>query len=94
MSISATNATPTTKTAVRQVPGTMRAVEVSAFRVDALNLVERPILQPGRGEVMAIVILSDSGQVATSAIGHFLDMDENDRTKVRRWVGAFGPLSW
>ena len=44
-----------------------------------------------RGEIT--VTSSDTGQLATPAIRHFLDMDQDDRTKVRRWVGAFGPIS-
>lgn len=39
-------------TAVGQVPGTMRAVEASAFRIDALKLGERPVPRPGRGEIL------------------------------------------
>lgn len=47
-------------------------------------------LKIARGEVT--VTSSDTGQAVTVANAHFLYMDEHDRTKVRRWIGAFGPL--
>ena len=47
--------TPTTGTAAREVPGTMRAVEASAFGLDALRLVERPVPRPGPGEILVRV---------------------------------------
>lgn len=42
-----------------------------------------------RGEIT--VTSSDTGRGAAPAVGHFLDEDENDRTEVRRRIGAFGP---
>jgi NADPH:quinone reductase-like Zn-dependent oxidoreductase len=47
--------TPPTGAAARGVPATMRAVEASAFGLDALRLVERPVPRPGPGEVLVRV---------------------------------------
>jgi NADPH:quinone reductase-like Zn-dependent oxidoreductase len=47
--------TPPTGAAARGVPATMRAVEASAFGLDALPLVERPVPRPGPGEVLVRV---------------------------------------
>lgn len=44
-----------------------------------------------RGEL--VVTARATGEVVRSAIGHFLYMDAHDPTKVRRWVGAFGPTA-
>ena len=44
--------TPTMEPIAREVPGTMRAVEASAFGLDDLRLVERPVPRPGPGEVL------------------------------------------
>lgn len=43
-----------------------------------------------RGEVT--VTSSETGQAVTAANANFLDMDEHDLTKMRRWFGAFGSL--
>ena len=47
--------TPTTETAAREAPQTMRAVEASAFGLDALRLVERPVPRPACGEILVRV---------------------------------------
>jgi NADPH:quinone reductase-like Zn-dependent oxidoreductase len=44
-----------TEAATPEVPETMRAAEASAFGLDALRLVERPVPRPGRGEVLVRV---------------------------------------
>src|SRR5215212_10236722 len=41
--------------AVRPVPDRMRAVEASAFGLDSLRLVERPVPRPGPGEILVRV---------------------------------------
>ena len=51
----AATTTPATGAAARGVPATMRAVEASAFGLDALRLVERPVARPGPGEVLVRV---------------------------------------
>jgi len=43
-----------------------------------------------RGEIAYTV--RATGRCTTSVISHFLYMDEDDPTQVRRWIGAFGPL--
>jgi len=35
-----------------------------------------------------------SGPTAHPTMTHFFYMDETDNTKVRRWVGAVGPVSF
>jgi NADPH:quinone reductase-like Zn-dependent oxidoreductase len=44
--------TTTSQPATEGVPSTMRAVEATAFGLDALRLVERPVPRPGRGEIL------------------------------------------
>jgi NADPH:quinone reductase-like Zn-dependent oxidoreductase len=47
--------TPTTEAGTPQVPGSMRAIQASAFGLDALKLVEQPVPRPGRGEILVRV---------------------------------------
>ena len=42
-------------TAMPAIPERMRVLEASAFRLDALRLVERPVPRPGRGEILVRV---------------------------------------
>jgi hypothetical protein len=45
-----------------------------------------------RGEM--ILTRQDTGKTARTTIGHFLYMDERDLSRVRRWIGSFGPVEF